>query len=101
MPTLTMPTVRRTITVPCEHGVHLRIAAKIVTVAMTYESSIWFSSKTRSANAKSILSMLELGLSEGTPCTVTVNGPDAEQALAAIAALVGEPALCGEAHPSA
>ena len=43
---------------------------------------------------------LELSLSEGPPFTVTVHGPDAEQALAAIAALIGEPALCGEEHPS-
>ena len=44
--------------------------------------------------------MLELGLSEGTPFTVTVKGPDADRALEAIATLIGEPALCGEHHPS-
>ena len=70
--------------------------ARLVTLASQFESAIWFSSQTRSANAKSILSMLELGLSEGTPFTVTVKGRDAEQALEAICALVGEPALCGD-----
>ena len=90
----------RPMVVRCAHGLHLRIAAKIVTLTNQFESAIWLSSHTRSANAKSILAMLELGLSKGTPFTVTVNGPDAEQALAALAALIGEPALCGEAHPA-
>ena len=64
----------RRFVVPCRHGVHMRVAARIVTVATSFQSTIWFSSRTRSANAKSILGLLELGLTEGEAVTVTVRG---------------------------
>jgi phosphocarrier protein FPr/phosphocarrier protein len=74
----------RSLVLPCPHGIHLRVAARIVTLANTFRSAIWLSSRTRSANAKSILALLELGVSEGDPITVTAKGPDAEQALEAV-----------------
>ena len=87
----------QTLAVSCEHGIHLRIAAKIVTLAGTFQSAIWFSSHTRSANAKSILGMLELGLTEGAQVTITARGPDAEQAFGAIRALMEDRlTMCGE-----
>ena len=88
----------QTLVVSCAHGIHLRVAAKIVALAGTFQSSIWFSSRTRSANAKSILGMLELGLTEGAQVTMTARGPDAEQALGAIRALMEDrQVMCGEA----
>ena len=87
----------RRFVVPCRHGVHMRVATRIVTVATGFQSTIWFSSRTRSANAKSILGLLELGLTEGEAVTVTVRGPDAEPALTAIGGLLdNHPAMCGE-----
>ncbi len=87
----------RTFVVVCPHGIHLRIAARIVALANHFQSAIWFSSRTRSANTKSILSLLELGLVEGDSVTMTARGPDAEPALEAMEALVGDPAIvCGD-----
>ena len=71
----------RTFVVVCPHGIHLRVAARIVTLVNRFQSAIWFSSRARSANTKSILSLLELGLSEGDSVTMTARGPDAEPAL--------------------
>ena len=89
----------RTFVVVCPHGIHVRVAARIVTLANTFQSAIWFSSRTRSANTKSILSLLELGLTEGDSVTMTARGPDAESALEAMHALVGDPSIVCSDHP--
>ena len=87
----------QTLAVPCQHGLHLRVAAQIVTLANSFRSSLWLSSRTRSANAKSILSLMELGLAEGDPVTVTARGPDAQRALTAIRVLFEDRvAICGQ-----
>ena len=78
----------RAFVVSCPHGIHLRVAARIVTLTTSFQSAIWFSSRTRSANAKSILGLLELGLAEGDSVTMTARGPDAEPALTAIRVLL-------------
>ena len=85
MPTLTMPTVRRSVTVPCEHGVHLRVAAKIVERARPFQSRVWLSGPAVTADAKSILGLLNLGAVKGTTLVITAHGPDAETAAHAIA----------------
>jgi len=80
--------------VPCAHGVHLRVASRIVTLAQGLQSDIWLSSNARSANAKSILGMLELGAAQGTPLTITARGPDAKRAVEAIERLFNSVRPC-------
>ena len=82
--------------VPCEHGLHLQVASRIVTLAKSFQSEVWLGSQSAKIDAKSILGMLKLGAGQGTPLTVTARGPDAKQAVAAVAKLfASEPLLCG------
>jgi phosphotransferase system HPr (HPr) family protein len=91
----TIPVVSQTLTVPCSHGLHLRVAARIVTLAKGFDSNIWLSGPDVTANAKSVLALLGLGAVRGMPLTLRAQGTDARQAVDAIAALfASEPQLC-------
>ena len=77
-----------TLTIRHKVGLHARPAALFVQAAKTFQSEIKVTCGQRQANAKSILSVLTLGANQGAVLTVRAEGPDAEQALAALAALV-------------
>ena len=89
-----MPELKITVEHPA--GLHARPAALFVQIANRYQSTIVVSHGARSANAKSILSVLTLGASRGAQLTLRADGADADAALAALQALVssnfGEPA---------
>jgi phosphotransferase system HPr (HPr) family protein len=77
-----------TLTVRHEVGLHARPAAVFVQTAKQYASDIRVTHGEREANAKSILTVLALGANQGAVITIRAEGEDAEQALAALAALV-------------
>jgi phosphotransferase system HPr (HPr) family protein len=77
-----------TLTIHHKVGLHARPAALFIQTAKEFDSNITVTHGEREANAKSILSMLTLGADQGAVITVHAEGEDAEQALAALEALV-------------
>ncbi|WP_334004427.1 phosphoenolpyruvate--protein phosphotransferase [Sphingomonas aerolata] len=78
----------RTITVPLAHGIHARPAARLGALAKRYTADV---TVTRDANTSSILSpigLLALGVRYNDSITLDARGPDAADALDAIAALI-------------
>lgn len=75
--------VERTFTVTGQLGLHARAAAKVVRVASCFESSLRLERKEggRSADAKSILSVLMLAASCGTELRAIAEGSDEEKAI--------------------
>ncbi len=69
-------------------GLHARAAAKLVQLANQFQSQVFLSTDRMSANAKSILGVLTLAAGKDTPLTVEVDGPDEEQAMDQIQALI-------------
>lgn len=69
-------------------GLHARAAAKLVQLANQFQSQVFLSTDRMSANAKSILGVLTLAAGKDTPLTVEVDGPDEEQAMEEIQALI-------------
>jgi phosphotransferase system HPr (HPr) family protein len=68
-----------------EHAFRARPAAELVYAARAFKANIVaFGSNGRSANAKSVLSLLQLDAAKGTELTITANGVDAAEALFAI-----------------
>jgi phosphotransferase system HPr (HPr) family protein len=68
-------------------GIHARPAALFVRTAGRFRSTITITNVTRGkgpVNAKSILSVIPLGLPKGTEIEVAAEGEDAEEAIAAI-----------------
>ena len=74
--------------VRCESGLHNRQATYFVQKANEFESSIWLESGSRKMNAKSLLGIMSLGIITGATVTLTAMGPDAEEAVNALEALL-------------
>ena len=77
-----------TLTVHHEVGLHARPAALFVQTAKQFGSAIKVTHGEREANAKSILSVLTLGVDQGAVITLHAEGEDADQALEALEVLV-------------
>jgi phosphocarrier protein len=71
-------------------GLHARAAAKFVTCASGFESSIAVERNGRRVNGKSIMGLMTLAAANGTQIRVDVEGPDEDAAFAALAQLVAE-----------
>ena len=69
-------------------GLHARAAAKLTHLAGHYHSDIWISRSGRRVNAKSIMGVMMLAAGQGTSVLLEAEGPDAEQALAALTNLI-------------
>ena len=57
-------------------GIHCRPSAVIIKEAMSYPGVIRVSANSRESDLRSVMSLLALGLHQGTPVTVQVTGPD-------------------------
>ncbi len=76
-----------TVTIKNRAGIHARPAALIVQTASKYSSKIWLEKDSDRINAKSIMGIITLGASFGTPIRIISDGSDEEAATAAILAL--------------
>jgi phosphocarrier protein HPr len=77
-----------TLTVEHEVGLHARPASMFVRTAKKFESEITVTRGDRTANAKSILTVLTLGAHQGAEITIQAEGADADDALTALESLV-------------
>ena len=71
-----------------ELGMHARAATKFVQTANKYGSVISVEKDGQSVNGKSIMGVLMLVAAKGSWITVKATGPDAKEALEALATLV-------------
>ena len=75
------------VTVNNEVGLHAR-PATFIQKANEFKSGIWVEKEERRVNAKSLLGVLSLGIVKGTTITLIADGPDAKEAVEALAQLV-------------
>ncbi len=80
-----MDRVERTLTVVNSLGLHARPAAMIVQTANRFRSEVQFEKDGLQVNAKSIMGVLTLAAAKGTAIVVSCEGPDADDAMAALA----------------
>jgi phosphotransferase system HPr (HPr) family protein len=71
-------------------GLHARAASRLGSTARGFESDIRLAHGSNEADAKSIMSVLLLAAPQGAALQVTVAGPDAEDAMAALRALIAD-----------
>ncbi|MGE5837598.1 MAG: HPr family phosphocarrier protein [Acidobacteriota bacterium] len=69
-------------------GLHARAAAKFVGVAARFRSQIRVTRGQRTMDGKSILGLLLLAAARGSELTITAEGPDEAEAIAALVSLV-------------
>ena len=82
--------MERTVTLASKSGLHARPAAVFVQRAKEFQSQITLSKDGKTANGKSILSVLTLGAEQGQQITLQTEGDDAQLALEKLAALLEE-----------
>ena len=70
-------------------GLHARPASKVVQVASRFQSRITLRSGERSVDVKSLIALLGLTVRPLTEITLTAEGPDADDALAALVEELG------------
>ena len=80
--------INKEVVVNCESGLHNRQATYFVQKANEYSCSIWLESENRKMNAKSLLGIMSLGIVTGATVTLSAVGPDAEDAINALEALL-------------
>ena len=69
-------------------GLHARPATFFIQKANEYKCSIWVEKDDRKVNAKSLLGVLSLGIVKGMTITLIADGPDENEAVDGLAALV-------------
>jgi len=75
----------RVVTVRSRHGLHARPGALFVHTANGFRCKVEVEAKGKTANAKSIISVLSLGINCGDTIVIRARGEDAAQAVAALA----------------
>jgi len=83
-----MTTLHASATIRNKRGLHARASAKIVEASARFESEIHIIKDGTAVNGRSIMGLMMLAASIGSTVMVTTKGPDAEDALKAILALI-------------
>jgi phosphocarrier protein len=78
----------RTVQIVNKNGLHARPAAEIVKLAAKFQSEITVVKDDLDVNGKSIMGVMMLAAEHGSSITFRAEGPDADQALDALAKLV-------------
>jgi len=79
--------LKETTTIVNKAGLHARAAAKLVELTGGLDSTVQIGHE-KMVDGKSILSLMMLAAVQGTEISITVEGPDEEQAMSAILALI-------------
>ena len=82
--------IRRELTIINRLGLHARAAAKLVSTANRFGSSIRLEREGKGADAKSIMAVMMLAATRGTQITLIAEGSDESQALDALEALIAD-----------
>lgn len=83
-----MPT--RELSVVNKLGLHARAASKFVNVASQFNARITVRKDGREVSGKSIMGVMMLAAARGSSISVTAEGSDADEALAALDALAAD-----------
>jgi phosphocarrier protein len=82
--------VEREVDIVNRLGLHARAAAKLVHRASAFDSKVTLIKDGEEVDAKSILGILLLAAAQGSRLTLRVEGPDEDEAIAAVAGLIAD-----------
>ncbi len=87
--------INKQITIVNKLGLHARAAVKFVNLANDFDAEIQLTANHRCVNGKSIMGLMMLAAARGTTITISIDGPDENQALEQLEKLIlgrfGEP----------
>lgn len=76
--------VKKEFHVVAETGIHARPATLLVQTASKFSSDLNLEYKGKSVNLKSIMGVMSLGVGQGADVTITAEGADEQEAIAAV-----------------
>lgn len=79
--------IRRQVIVRNRLGLHARASARLVQALHGFDCEAFIRGRGKEVNAKSIMGVMMLAASQGTPLCLRAQGPDAEAAMAAMVSL--------------
>jgi phosphocarrier protein HPr len=71
-------------------GLHARASAKLTQLAGSFPCEVWMERNNRRINAKSIMGVMMLAAGKGSMLTIDCVGERADEALAAVLALIAD-----------
>ncbi|OIJ17472.1 phosphocarrier protein HPr [Anaerobacillus alkalilacustris] len=82
--------VQKRFLISADTGIHARPATLLVNKASHFNSELTLTFKERSVNLKSIMGVMSLGVGKGFEVTISAEGQDEGEALAAIEDVIKE-----------
>jgi phosphocarrier protein len=82
------PPLRRTATIRNRRGLHARAAARFVKLAWEFDAEVTVAKNGTTVSGRSIMGLMMLAAGPGTEIELQASGPDAADALGALAALI-------------
>jgi len=80
----------RTVEIANQRGLHARASAKFVKLAAGFDAEVKVSKDGTTVDARSIMGLMMLAAGIGCCINITATGPQAEEALEALTALVAD-----------
>ena len=82
--------IKRNVEIINRLGLHARAAAKLVRTASQFEADVEVIKDGKTANAKSIMSIMMLAAAQGATVEVSADGPDEAAAIESIEHLIAD-----------
>ena len=82
--------ITKEVNIPNSLGLHARPAMQLVDLANRFDACLQITKDKQLVDAKSIMQVMTLAATQGTRLTLSASGPEAAQALAAMAKLIAE-----------
>lgn len=84
---------KRDFNITAETGIHARPATLLVQAASKFGSDINLEYNGKSVNLKSIMGVMSLGVGQGADVTISAEGDDEKEAIAAVAETMSKEGL--------
>lgn len=82
--------IQTSTTISNKLGLHARASAKLTKLAGSFPCEVWMTKGERRVNAKSIMGVMMLAAGLGSTVQVETNGPQAQEAMDALLALIAD-----------
>lgn len=76
--------IEKNITIVNNTGIHARPASQLVKLINTFKSDVKIVSENKTANAKSIINIMSMGLIQGSEIILRIDGEDEKSAMEGI-----------------
>ena len=82
--------IKTSVTISNKLGLHARASAKLTKLAGSYPCDVWLARGDRRVNAKGIMGVMMLAAGVGTTVDLETSGPQEQEAMNALVALMND-----------